>query len=613
VILNFTTNAVKFTETGEIIVRVQVVEESASDLLLRFEVQDTGIGLTEEQRAKLFQSFQQADMSTSRKYGGTGLGLAISKKLAEMMGGAVGVESNFGVGSRFWFTARVARVAQDVQRFMPQTELRDQRVLVVDDNETARTVLSEMLVMMTFRADTAASGERALQAVLKADSVGDPYRIVFLDWHMPPGIDGIETARRIRALDLKLRPHFVVITAYGRAEILQEVNKADIGITLVKPVSASLLFDAIMQVLGGRVSVPETSKATEQGLLDFAGKGARILLVEDNEINQQIASEILQQAGLLVDTAGNGSEAVEAVQRATYDAILMDVQMPTMDGYEATRRIRASELPATRVPIIAMTANALAEDEKKSLAAGMDAHITKPINPAVLLQTLAVWLEPQSGASSGPLEKTIDHADFPLAEGLPGIDTKAGLRIVQGNSKLYLKLLLKFRNTQGHFEETFRAAQNDADPQAATRVAHTLAGVAGNLGAMDVYNAAKALEQGCIKHLAAEEIESLLKNTLVSLETALKGLSQYQDIEIRAAAPVSQVNESDARPLLEHLRKLLEQDDTGAIEVANQLRDTLGMQRNADILERLVAAVNEYKFEQALQHWHELDLLLRGA
>jgi CheY-like chemotaxis protein len=405
----------------------------------------------------------------------------------------------------------------------------------------------------------------------------------------------------------------VVITAYGRAEVLQEAEKAEIGITLVKPVSASLLFDTIIQVLGGAVSEPEARMARGQGLPDFTGSGARILVVEDNEINQQIAGEILQQAGFLVDTVENGSEAVEAVQRTTYDAILMDVQMPTMDGYEATRRIRALEFPNTRLPIIAMTANALAEDEKKSLAAGMDAHITKPINPAVLLQTLAIWVEPPSGTGSAPPEKTIDHADFPFAKGLPGIDTKAGMRTVQGNSKLYLKLLLKFRNTQIHFEETFRAAQNDADPQAAARAAHTLAGVAGNLGAMEVHQAAKAQEQGCIKHLAAEEIESLLRNAVVGLETVLKGLSEFQDMEKRAAVPANQVNEAEARSILEELRKLLEQDDTDAIGVANQLRGALSMQSYSDILERLLEAVNLYKFDQALQHWHELDSLFRKA
>ncbi|MGP8251516.1 MAG: PAS domain S-box protein [Terracidiphilus sp.] len=613
VILNYVTNAVKFTETGEIVIRARVVEESTADVLLRFEVQDTGIGLTEEQQAGLFQSFQQADMSTSRKYGGTGLGLAISKKLAEMMGGAVGVESKLGAGSRFWFTALLARGIEEVQQFMPQTELRNQRVLVVDDNETARTVVSDMLERMTFRPDTAASGEQAVQAVIEADSLGDPYQIVFLDWHMPPGINGVETALRIRASDLKLRPQFVVITAYGRAEILHEVEKADIGVTLVKPVNASLLFDTISQLLGGQVRNPRTRTATAEKLPDFSGRGVRILLVEDNEINQQIAEDIMQQAGLIVDIAGDGSKAVEAVQRTTFDAIVMDVQMPVMDGYEATRRIRALESSSTRIPIIAMTANAMAEDERKSLAAGMDAHITKPINPAVLLQTLAVSLKIHPGVTAPTQETRADPSAFLPACGLPGIDAEAGLRTVQGNSKLYRKLLSTFRNTQARFEESFRNAQNETDPRAAARLAHTLAGVAGNLGAKGVYSAAKALEQGCIQQLAAEEIDALLGKTVAALEIVLKGLSQCRNLEEQAATPANQVVDADVRLLLGQLRKLLEQDDTSAIEVANQLRGTLTMQHHADILESLLTAVNGYEFDRALQHWHELDSLLRQA
>jgi two-component system sensor histidine kinase/response regulator len=611
VMLNYVTNAVKFTETGEIVIRARVAEQTTSDVLLRFEVKDTGIGLTEEQQAGLFQSFQQADMSTSRKYGGTGLGLAISKKLAEMMGGAVGVESELGAGSTFWFTARLARGEQDVEQFIPQTKLRNQRVLVVDDNETARTVVSDMLERMTFRADTAASGEQAVQAVAKADSSGDPYEIVFLDWHMPPGINGVEAALRIRASDLKLRPHFVVITAYGRAEILHEVEKANIGITLVKPVNASLLFDTISQLLGGPVRNPRTSGAMADKLPDFSGKGVRILLVEDNEINQQIAADIMQQAGLIVDIAGNGSEAVEAVQRTTYDAIVMDVQMPTMDGYEATRRIRAAEPSNTRVPIIAMTANAMAEDEQKSLAAGMDAHITKPINPAVLLRTLAVNLkiQPESGVTTPGAP--IGDNDFPPAGGLPGIDAKTGMRTVQGNSKLYRKLLLTFRNTQAHFREDFGKAQNDTDPHAAARLAHTLAGVAGNLGAMEVYNAAKALEQGCIKQLAPKKIEALLKSTVAALEIVLKGLLQCQELEEPAATPAKQLSDAEAKLQIDHLRDLLEHDDTSAIEAANQLRVALTMQPYGEILDKLSTALNGYEFDLALKHWHELDSLSR--
>ena len=250
VLINYCNNAVKFTEAGEIVIRVMKLEETATDLLVRFEVQDTGIGLTEEQQGRMFQSFQQADSSTTRKYGGTGLGLAISKQLAELMSGEVGVESVHGEGSTFWFTARL-KVGKIVQRVLvPAPDLRDRRVLVVDDNPQARMIMAEMLGSMTFRVDEVPSGERALSAISETDHLGDPYEIVFLDWRMPPGIDGIETARRLAAMDLKARPKAVMVTAYGREEVFSQAEGAGIEISLVKPVNPSLLFGSSVEFVG---------------------------------------------------------------------------------------------------------------------------------------------------------------------------------------------------------------------------------------------------------------------------------------------------------------------------------------------------------------------------
>ena len=239
VIINYANNAVKFTEEGEIIVRARIVEETEGDLMVRFDVQDTGIGLTEEQRGKLFQSFQQADTSTSRKYGGTGLGLAISKQLASLMNGEVGVESEHGVGSTFWFTARLGKGEAKRREFVPEPDLRNRRVLVTDDNLHARQILSEMLESITFRVDKVSSGEEALKAVATADDDDDPYEIVFMDWRMPPGIDGMETVRRLRSENLKVRPHPVMVTAYGRAEVLHEAEEVGIEVSVVNRWSGS--------------------------------------------------------------------------------------------------------------------------------------------------------------------------------------------------------------------------------------------------------------------------------------------------------------------------------------------------------------------------------------
>ena len=396
VLINYANNAVKFTENGEILVRARKVEDAGPDLVARFEVQDTGIGLTPEQKDKLFQSFQQADTSTTRKYGGTGLGLSIAKQLAELMGGEVGVDSEPGVGSTFWFTARLGKGEAGTRQYVPEPDLRERRVLVVDDNAQARQILSEMLSGMTFRVDEVASGEEALPALSDADEVGDPYEVVFLDWRMPPGIDGIETARRLGDLDLKATPHAVMVTAYGREEVLQEAREAGIEICLVKPVNPSILFDATPRALGGELGEGAAAGAAPGGPSDGdpdldALSGTRVLLVEDNELNQQVASELLSQAGLVVDVAENGRIAVDRVAENAYDAVLMDMHMPVMDGETATREIRKQDRFA-RLPIVAMTANAMEGDRERCLELGMNDHIPKPIDPDVLFDTLKRWI-----------------------------------------------------------------------------------------------------------------------------------------------------------------------------------------------------------------------------
>ena len=392
VLINYANNAVKFTEEGEIVVGAQALEEEDGDLLVRFEVQDTGIGLTEEQRGKLFKSFQQADTSTTRQYGGTGLGLAIAKQLAELMGGEVGVDSEPGKGSTFWFTARLGRGDGERRQYLPEPDLRGRRALVVDDNAHARQILSEMLQSMTFEVEESPSGEEALAAVSDADAAGRPFDAVFMDWHMPPGMDGIETARRLRALGLKRPPEVAMVTAYGREEVFREAATAGVEIVLVKPVNPSILFDAAVQALGGTVATGERETATADGGADLeAVRGARVLLVEDNLLNQQVAQELLTEAGFEVEVAENGEVAVGRVREEAYDAVLMDMHMPVMDGEAATRQIRQDRRFAD-LPILAMTANAMEGDRERCLEAGMNDHIPKPIDPEVLFATLRRWI-----------------------------------------------------------------------------------------------------------------------------------------------------------------------------------------------------------------------------
>ena len=389
ILINFCNNAVKFTDKGEVVIRAQVLEATGDNQLLEFSVSDTGIGMTEAQIGRLFQAFEQADTSTTRKYGGTGLGLAISKRLAELMGGDVGVASELGKGSTFWFTARLGKGAVAPRPSLLRSDLQGRRVLVVDDNSQARTVLSSMLINMAFVADEAASGEESIEMVCQAAQRSEPYEIIFVDWQMP-GLDGIETSKRILALpDLSIPPHLVMVTAYGREDVLKQAEENGLENVLVKPVTSSTLFDTVVAVLRAHQETSDQVQ-TAPSFEIARTRGTRVLLVEDNDINQEVAIGLLEDAAIQVDLAENGEIAVRMARENDYDAVLMDMQMPVMDGIEATRAIR-SDPRFQNLPIIAMTANAMATDREQCLKAGMNDHIGKPIDPDQLFSVLLRW------------------------------------------------------------------------------------------------------------------------------------------------------------------------------------------------------------------------------
>jgi two-component system sensor histidine kinase/response regulator len=315
ILTNYANNAVKFTEHGEIVIRVEVEGREGDDLRLRFVVRDTGIGIEAAQRERLFRSFEQADTSITRKYGGTGLGLVISKRLAELMGGEVGVDSVPGDGSTFWFTVALGTGCDAGERFLPRADLRGRRVLVVDDNEHAREIIGDQLRAMTFVVATAASGDDALAELLRAEAAREPHEIVFLDWHMP-AMDGIETAAEIRRLGLRSSPHLLMVTAYGRDDLVASASRVGIEDVLTKPVTPSQLFDAAMRVLGADESARHRPRADESGVSRDVSMlaGARALLVEDNDLNQEVATEFLHEVGLEVDVAPDGAIALEKLQ-----------------------------------------------------------------------------------------------------------------------------------------------------------------------------------------------------------------------------------------------------------------------------------------------------------
>ncbi|MGD1831485.1 MAG: response regulator, partial [Spirochaetaceae bacterium] len=497
ILLNLCNNAVKFTAEGEIIVTIKLEDLSDDTALLRFDVSDTGIGLTDEQRNKLFRSFSQADTSTTRKYGGTGLGLAISKKLSELMGGAIGVDSIYGEGSTFYFTVKLKIGGGKVNRMAPE-DLKGINVLVVDDNESAREVLLSYLEDFSFCAHAVSSGELAIRELTQAKAAeGREYDLVLMDYQMP-GLNGFETSRRIRRdLENVEQPKIIMVTGYGREEVMHQADEVKLDGFLIKPVSPSMLFDSVMQVFG-RTSLSSRKKQTvekskPEGFEEI--RGAHILLAEDNIINQQVARETLEQEGFFIDIVNNGKEATEKVS-LSYDCVLMDLQMPVLDGYEATKAIR-SRAEFQGLPIIAMTADAMVGVKDKVLQVGMNDYVTKPFDPHQLWETLVRWIKAgeralpdyYKPAATGEKDER-DSLEIPSIEGL---DEDDGLLRIGGNKKLYLDLLMRFHEDLGGYAGDIRRCLEEGDLKTAERLAHTVKGAAGNLGAREMQRRAAEL------------------------------------------------------------------------------------------------------------------------
>ncbi len=520
ILSNLAINAVKFTETGEIVLAARTLEDNAATVRVQFSVRDTGIGISSEQQVKLFKSFSQVDASTTRLYGGTGLGLAICKKLTSLMDGHISVESEVGVGSTFHITVGLGKqTEQDMitTSFVP--ELQHLKLLLVDDNATARGILTKMLVHLGCSTDHARNGREAIALVKQAD-FQDPYDILLMDWRMPD-MDGVDCAQTIQtSLELQRIPRIIMVTAYGREEAMQASQDIDLCGVLAKPVTPSTLLNSILRCIGHRgITRSRTEPQTQEIQAAIAQlRGASVLLVEDNELNQEIAFDLLMTNGIKVRLAKNGQEALDILQEETFDGILMDIQMPVMDGYRATQEIR-KQPNHLKVPIIAMTANAMAGDRETALQVGMNDHIAKPININQLFTTLADWITPTSFnvdrteipgdknsldvrannledflSSQEHLATLNPHEDFTLPfPQLSGIDQLEGMEHT-ANAAVYRKLLILFRNRYTHFETELRAEQQSDDPNAAMRYAHTLKSVAALLGIHTVKAAASALE-----------------------------------------------------------------------------------------------------------------------
>jgi len=599
ILTNLVNNAVKFTEHGEIRLKIELLERTGDKVQLKFAVRDTGIGMTAEQSGKLFQAFTQADMSTTRKHGGTGLGLTISRRLVELMGGRIWIESQVGVGSTFLFTVWLGVGAARGQGKLLPEQLRSLRVLVVDDNSAAREILSEALTGVTAQVEVASSGAEALAAVKQHDATA-PFDLLLMDWRMP-GMDGLQATRKIKEdADLHKQPAIVMVTAFGREEVREEAERLGIDGFLLKPVTKSMLVDTLITLFAPADG--ETAQAAADDPHAARLSGARILLAEDNEINQQIAVELLEGVGARVTIANNGREAVEALQKApdAYDLVLMDLQMPEMGGYEATAKIR-SEARFAQLPIIAMTAHATLEEKQRCLDAGMNEHVSKPIDPNALYETVGRFY---STAAAQPAAASVVGKPRAAASEVPavdGLDTADGLLRVAGNRGLYLKLLRQFATQQAGAPVLIAELLKAGDRAGAERSAHTVKGVAANLGAKAVQSAAGELEKALHGTADAAQLEKLRRQFAAVLAPFVERLRAALGEEAAApAASAAAVDPAQMKLLVAQMTKHLSEFDAAAAECLEANRGAFAAMFSAGEFAQFEQQVQGYAFDAAL-------------
>ncbi len=608
ILVNLANNAVKFTEEGEVVVRTHLVKNDGEKVTLRFSMQDSGIGLTEEARGRLFQSFEQADASTTRKYGGTGLGLAICKGLVAKMGGEIGVDSEPGVGSTFYFTAVFGIQEGGRERNFGHEEVLSQvPVLVVDDSATSREILKEMISSFGMDVHLAPSGEDAIEEIERASEAGRPYELVVLDWKMG-GMNGVQTAKAIRA-DEKISkiPTMIMVTAYGREQVANEAKGVELSNFLTKPVNPSVMFNSILNAVQGKIGLggrrKDVSMESEVDLTPL--HGARILLAEDNEINQQVATQILAEAKIEVEIANNGEEAVEAVKKKSYDVVLMDMQMPRMDGYQACGVIRQNPEFAD-LPIIAMTANAMEGDREKCIEAGMNDYVSKPISPGKLFETLMKWVDTRSkgrstleadkreeereevtrpdsaGEVKGGQSLSVAQVDEGLPENLPGFDIKTALARLGGSEDLFIRIAESFAESYRGADKQLAELFEKEDYETAHREAHSIKGVVGNIGAMDLYEGARELEAIAKKaeegekldqqatRLAVDEFAARLKVVIRSLDSIIPA-TEESEASAESSPEVKNLDKEQRQSLVVEIREACESGDFFALK--NAIKD----------------------------------------
>lgn len=612
ILLNLGNNAIKFTQQGEVIIAAHLLKQHADGLLLHFSVKDTGIGITEEQQSRLFQSFSQADSSTTRKFGGTGLGLAISKKITDLMGGSIWVESKIHQGSIFHLTLPFES-SQSTSHNLPSLSIKH-RVLIVDDNDSAREILHNIIHNFGLRVTSVNNGEDAL-SIIKANKTLDPFSLVLVDWQMP-NMDGVETCRALHAQCQEEEgfPTVLMVTAYSLEEARRASQDVNIAGFLTKPVTPSSLFDAMVQALHLDHIAP--IKHTLISQIDTRTLvGARILLVEDNLLNQELAQELLMGHGLIVETANNGQEALDKLEQHTYDGVLMDCQMPVMDGYTATRIIRKNP-KYSDLPIISMTANALAGDKEKVIESGMNDHISKPIQVHYMFDTLKKWIKPSQPVDTiihlqpTSYKKALSTEDQQDLEQLIGVDVATGLAVTQHDVAFLWRLLLRFYDTQQNFVEQFKRLMQQTDTREdGLRLLHTLKGNAGNIGMLDLMNKAAELEKACqLPDADFSNALSELENELWRVLPPIKAQKEKQKETLTPAKVTQQPVSTDYyQTLIAKLYDLLSQDKLDADIVAVELEAILEGTDKSHLIHAIRQAITRYDFETAMD---KLNILM---
>lgn len=624
VLSNLVGNAVKFTAQGEVAIRVELLRRHEEDILLRFSVRDTGMGLSAEQIARLFQPFTQADESVTRKYGGTGLGLAISRRLVELMGGELTVSSSEGNGATFSFTANVGHVA----RPSPLTDLhhvQGLRALVVDDQETSRQILRQLLATWGMQVAVADSGEMALSLLNEACRLGNPYDLLLLDWRMP-GMSGLDVARKLNdeslAGQLDHPPLAVMVTAYGREELLREARSLRLAAVLEKPVTPSSLFDTLMRLRqqphGSTVELSshaETHLAAIQALRQHMQPpaGAAVLLVEDHPLNQQVAQEFLTKLGLQVSIANHGQEALELVRSHHFDVVLMDLHMPVMDGFVATAAIRAMP-DCAQLPIIAMTAAVMPEDRQRCQEVGMVDFIAKPVEPQELVDVLLrrvdpAGIRPEQVPTASPLRATIS-APVALPYGSAGFDISAALARLSGDEAMLGRLLAHFVDDYQNAAESLHQRLQEPAP-APQDWLHSLKGVAGNLGLSALAEATRQLEK-TLKDGASQStlLDSAAgEHFLNTLQQSLHTLRQAPAIPV--PVDTASCSREELITLLRCLPPYLREQELLPESLFNALRGCIGLDAPNLPLARLLRQLDNFDHAGALLTLEQLAQLLQ--